>query len=106
VLSEVEASREPSACAGQHDRRLGVITLKPVECLMQVTEEGAILRVDGIRRHRHDGDTTPPLDSPTHASSSVRADMGKPCRQVANADRRCIPQIRVGNLQLRGVYQT
>jgi hypothetical protein len=78
---------------------VGVITLKPVEGLVEVTEEGSILRVDGIGRHHHDADTTPPLDRPTHPSSSVRADMGEPCRHVTNADRRlCIPQFRVGNL--------
>jgi len=45
-----------------------VIAFEPVERLVQVGEEGAVLRVDRVGRHRHDGDATPPLDSPAHRS--------------------------------------
>jgi hypothetical protein len=66
MLAEVEAGREPRAGTGQHDGRLRVITFEPVERLVQVGEKRAALRVDRVRRHRHDGNATPPLDCPAH----------------------------------------
>jgi hypothetical protein len=70
MLAEVEAGGEPRAGAGQHDGGLRVVAFEPVECLVQVGEEGAVLRVDRVGRHRHDGDAAPPLDRPAHARSS------------------------------------
>jgi hypothetical protein len=72
MLAEVQAGGEPRAGAGQHDGGLRVIALQSVERLVQVGEEGAVLRVDRVGRHRHHGDTTPPLDRPAHAHSSSR----------------------------------
>jgi hypothetical protein len=53
-----------------------VVTLEPVERLVQVGEEGAVLRVDRVGRHRHYGNTTPPLDRPAHPRTS--ACLGQP----------------------------
>jgi hypothetical protein len=48
MLAEVEAGGEPRAGAGQHDGGLRVVAFEPVECLVQVGEEGAVLRVTGL----------------------------------------------------------
>ena len=62
MLAQIEPGGEPLAGAGQHDGRLRVVAFEPVERLVQVGEEGPVLRVDRVGRHRHDGDPTPPLD--------------------------------------------
>ena len=67
MLAQIEPGGEPGAGPCQHDGRVCVVALEPVERLVQIGEEGAVLRVDRVGRHRHDRNATTPLDRPTHA---------------------------------------
>ena len=66
VLIEVKAGGEAAAGPGQHDRGVGVIAFEPVERVVEVGEEGPVLRVDGVGRHRHHGHAPAALDYPAH----------------------------------------
>ena len=44
MLVEIEASGEPGAVSGQHDRRICVAAFEPVEGVVQVGEKGPVLR--------------------------------------------------------------
>jgi len=84
VLIQIQPRGEPAAGPGQHHGGVRVITFEPVEGVVQVGEEGLVLRVDGVGRHRHHGRPPAALDRPAH----VCAPPG-PARWIISKTRPC-----------------
>jgi hypothetical protein len=83
MLVKVKPGGEPAAGSGQHDRGVRVITFESVEGVVEVGEEGPVLRVDGVGRYRHHGHAPAAFDRPAH----VCVPLGLPRRIISGHGR-------------------
>src|SRR6516164_3708828 len=54
-MVKIETSREHRTRPGQNNGTIVELRFEKVECLVKISEEGWILRVDLVGVHRHDG---------------------------------------------------